>query len=426
MFLGVHLNEPKFHPASRVARRLNDRLGMLVERIWLGRNGKRDLTRVEQPLLKDIVFRQYLASTVDSSHRARLTESEYVLSQLGLWAANDSAAFGLKAPRMDTRGFDFAVFQDARCVQVAPGTLKVARYHDGLPVLASDTMVNAHFIKVHTRSVLRCAPDTVFVCNSTSALKDLAQISERAAERATVIPYFVPRMKDANIGQLNLQQLAAARVSLSTAGKLEPAAIARQWFGPTSKGKVPSFVMSLATIEPRKNYQGLIRGWQLLRARTGRDVKLVIVGKPGWEFEPILKEMKPYVAAGSLLHLEGLPQNELQIWYKVAACFAFPSFAEGFGLPPIEAMQCGCPVLVSDIPAHRYSAGDAALFCDPYDEDDIAAKLDQLTDPERAGERADLIDRGYRNADRFTVSNVLPMWEEFFASRMATKDGINA
>lgn len=306
-------------------------------------------------------------------------------------------------------------------------------------------MMNEHFTKVHTRSVLRCASDSLFVCNSPSAVSDLGQISEKAAEKAVVIPYFVPQMKNVELGKAKLWELAATRVSPSTAGKLEPDTIARKWFGLASVGrktaeneetesnakrsgpvKTPSFIMSLATIEPRKNYQGLIRSWQKLRAATGRDVKLVIVGRPGWEFEPILREMRPYVAAGTLLHLEGLPQNELQIWYKAATCFAFPSYAEGFGLPPVEAMQCGCPVLVSDIPAHRYSAGDAALFCDPYDEDDIAAKLNQLTDPGRKGERTAMIERGYRNADRFTVANVLPLWEEFFASRMGRKNGASA
>lgn len=432
VFLSVHLTSPQPHLLSRLVGRANKQAGQIAERVLLGRYEKKHIVPLANDFLKEMVYRQFFSSTVDPEHQNAIVHADFALSSLGWWAANDSAVFNLAFPRLDTSGYDFLLFQDSRCIRVSPNTVKVIRYHDGLPVLASDTIMSAHYTKLHCRSIARCASDSIYVCNSPSALNDLGQISEEAARKAVVIPYFVPKMKNSDLGKTKLWELAATRVSPSTLGKQEPDGAARKWFGlslrsgkkseknnavgETASVETPLFIMSLATIEPRKNYQGLIRSWQKLRAATGRDVKLVIVGRPGWEFEPILREIRPYVASGTLLHLEGLPQNELQIWYKAATCFAFLSFAEGFGLPPIEAMQCGCPVLVSDIPAHRYSAGDGALFCNPYNEDDIVAKLDQLTDPERRNENAALIERGYRNAERFTVANVLPQWEEFFTS----------
>jgi glycosyltransferase involved in cell wall biosynthesis len=116
------------------------------------------------------------------------------------------------------------------------------------------------------------------------------------------------------------------------------------------------------------------------------------------------------------LHLEKVAQHELGYLYSAASCFAFPSFAEGFGLPPTEAMQCGCPVVVSDIPAHRYAAGEAALYCDPYDEEDMAATMAHVLDDANRTKVQELVERGYRNAERFSQENILPMWEEFFNS----------
>ena len=121
------------------------------------------------------------------------------------------------------------------------------------------------------------------------------------------------------------------------------------------------------------------------------------------------------MSTGQLLHLEKVSQDELGCWYSAARCFAFLSFAEGFGLPPIEAMQCDCPVLVSGIAAHRYSAGDAAIYCDPYNGGEIMAKLDFLTRDENRGEIDAMVARGRANAARFTIEQVLPLWEELFA-----------
>jgi glycosyltransferase involved in cell wall biosynthesis len=81
-------------------------------------------------------------------------------------------------------------------------------------------------------------------------------------------------------------------------------------------------------------------------------------------------------------------------------------------------MQCGCPVVVSDIPAHRYMGGDAALYCDPYDRADIAKKIDQVLSGDVPN---DLRERGYKNAQRFTEQALLPLWEELFESARKNK-----
>ena len=415
IFLGPHLHRSEMSRPSRIIEKFSPQLGRLFERVVINRGMRYYLEGLADDALKDIVWRQIFASTVAPAERLQVLKQHFALSNLGWWAVIDLPLLGNGSVTLDTTGYDAVIFQDSRNVIPSPGTRKFIRYHDGLPILASDTMLSPTTASRHIRSIQASAVNSVYVCNSTSARQDLVHLCPQAAEKAVVIPYFVPQLQRAEVSAGSLLDLAAMRISPSTLdAKTAPVAAASKWFG-VKEGETPAmpeFILSLATIEPRKNYQGLIRAWARLRVQTGRDIKLVIIGKPGWEYEAILADMRPYVAAGHLLHLQGVAQDELRYWYSAAKCFAFPSMAEGFGLPPIEAMQCGTPVMVSDIPAHRYSAGDAALFCDPYDPDDMAEKLGQLL----SGQGADNIERGYRNAERFTRTAVMPLWEELFTT----------
>jgi glycosyltransferase involved in cell wall biosynthesis len=83
--------------------------------------------------------------------------------------------------------------------------------------------------------------------------------------------------------------------------------------------------------------------------------------------------------------------STLTRYYRRAACFLFPSLYESSGLPPIEAMACGCPVIVSDIPALRERCGDAAIYCDPYDIESIAAAVERLMDDKLLRQRLELL-----------------------------------
>ena len=426
-FLGPHLHHAQMRFSARIMARYNYKIAEKFERIssifpW----NKYSIHKLSDDIMKDIIWRQFFASTVDIKERDTVLSQQFILSDLGFWPASDAAYLASSSVKLDTNGYDAILFQDSRNIIPSPGTRKFIRYHDGLPVLASDTMLSPNLIKRHIRSIKTSAKNSVYVCNSTSAKQDLVHIHPVASENAVVIPYFVPRLERHEVTGDALLDLARIRISSSTINqKTNPMECVHKWFDiidppivrnlenlKSAPVAIPEFILSLATIEPRKNYQGLLRAWARLRMKTARNIKLVIIGKPGWEFDSILADMRPYVAAGHLLHLQGVAQDELPYWYSSAKCFAFPSVAEGFGLPPIEAMQCGTPVMVSDIPAHRYSCGEAALFCNPYDPADMASKLEKiLSEP-----CFDLVRRGYHNAERFTRESVLPLWEELFAT----------
>jgi glycosyltransferase involved in cell wall biosynthesis len=148
------------------------------------------------------------------------------------------------------------------------------------------------------------------------------------------------------------------------------------WLPPDNSTR---YVLSVSTLEPRKNFPGLIRAWERVVSRSDPDLRLVIVGEAGWREAEIFAEMRAGVAAGRILHLQHLPQEDLQALMRGAACFAFPSFNEGFGYTPLEAMQAGAPCVVSDLPVFRWIFGDAAIYVDPYDSESIAAGIERLT-----------------------------------------------
>lgn len=411
-FVGSHLHAPVAHRSARVAGRINGRLGSALERLVMGRIGKGALYPLKKEL-REIIWREFLSGSIEANRRVENLKRNYMLSPLGLWTMVDAAYFGLSAVKMDTRGYDYVVFQDSRKIIVSPESQKVIRYHDGLPVFAADTMRNRITTKIHIRGIQSCADDSLFVCNSTSSVDDLHVICPKAAEKATVIPYFVPPTKPTEPTAEQLFEILTMRISPSTLpnDKSHPKGkLISDWFSLAKKGRLPRFIMTLSTIEPRKNIPALISAWQRLRDRQP-DLRLLIAGKPGWEFEKSLAAIRPFVELGQIVHVEGVAQRELSRLYSAAACFVFPSFGEGFGLPPVEAMQCGCPVVVSDIPAHRYMAGDAALYCDPYDRGDIADKIEAALAPEKAKE---LREAGLKNAERYTIDAVLPQWETFF------------
>jgi glycosyltransferase involved in cell wall biosynthesis len=122
--------------------------------------------------------------------------------------------------------------------------------------------------------------------------------------------------------------------------------------------------------------------------------------------------MRSGVAAGRILHLQHLPQEDLQALMRGAACFAFPSFNEGFGYTPLEAMQAGAPCVVSDLPVFRWIFGDAAIYVDPYDSDSIATGIERLTC--RAGAQelgAQLHGSSERVLARFRPASIAQAWE---------------
>lgn len=160
------------------------------------------------------------------------------------------------------------------------------------------------------------------------------------------------------------------------------------------------FVLSIGTLEPRKNYVRLIQAFALARRRGLTEHQLVICGRKGWLYEGIFKAvsesgLQPHVVFPGYIRDEDLPEL-----YCAADLFAFPSLYEGFGLPPLEAMACGTPTIVSNASSLPEVVGDAALLVAPSDVEALSqAMYSVLTD---SALRSRLAAAGPARAARFT------------------------
>jgi len=377
--------------------------------------GRHQLMPLEDRGQLNALWRILFAKTLAPSERARVLAQSYFATDLSVSSIIDLCAhppLPLRK-RLEAGGFDAVLFCMPRPVRLPRGVRQIIRFHDAVAVTDTDTVVGIGWklALAHSRLVRACAPDAIFVCNSPQSREGLLSLDPSREANAVVIPCAVAPPEQMADG---LDLCAVIRRHL-TFRALRREGAASDWappFGwqPPTQGM--RYVLSVSTLEPRKNFPGLIRGWERVIARSDPDLRLVIVGGPGWREESVLSEMRPGVESGRILHLQSLPQEELQALMRHAACFAFPSFNEGFGYSPLEAMQAGAPCVVSDLPVFHWIFGDAALYVDPYDTDAIATGIERLTcKPGHAELIARLRARSARVLSRFRPANVSAAWD---------------
>ncbi len=160
------------------------------------------------------------------------------------------------------------------------------------------------------------------------------------------------------------------------------------------------FVLAVGTKEPRKNHLGLIRAFHQAQSQRPRPRMLVIVGGPGWLYEETEQEVARLKLEQKVRFLGRVSDLDLMLLYSMADVFAYPSFYEGFGMPTLEAMACGAPVLTSNCSSLPEVVGEAALQVDPHDVDALAAAMRRLLNDEQL--REELRQKGYQQVKRFT------------------------
>jgi glycosyltransferase involved in cell wall biosynthesis len=216
------------------------------------------------------------------------------------------------------------------------------------------------------------------LADSENTKKDLIELLNVAPERITVVPAGIePRFCPVR----DPVKLAEVR----------------------TRYKLPEwFILMVGTIEPRKNLSRLITAYGQLRRQTGLPHALVIAGKEGWLFQGIYDQVAKEGLTDHVLFPGFVDDADLPALYTLADLLAFPSLYEGFGLPPLEAMACGTPVVTSDNSSLPEAVGSAALLVNAEDTDGLTEAMARVLCD--ANLRVRLADMGRAQAARFTWS----------------------
>ena len=175
------------------------------------------------------------------------------------------------------------------------------------------------------------------------------------------------------------------------------------------------YLLFAGNIEPRKNLLTLIDAYNRLRKATRVAPRLAIAGGEGWHNQAIHRAAAASPFAGDIRFLGYVPDAELPALMSGALAFVYPSLYEGFGLPPLEAMACGTPVITSNRSSLPEVVGDAALLVDPEDRAGLADAMAKIVDDEPL--RQDLRERGLKQAQRFSWDETARLTVQVYEDR---------
>ena len=167
------------------------------------------------------------------------------------------------------------------------------------------------------------------------------------------------------------------------------------------RNKLPDkFILFLGKLEPRKNVVGIIRAFNILKNRREfNDLNLVIVGSKGWLYEDIFKEINKSNFKKQIVVKGHIDDNQRKFYYSAAEVFVYPSFFEGFGFPPLEAMACGTPTVVSNVSSFPEIVGNGGILVQPDNVNDIAGSISRILTDRELKDR--LIDLGTKKISKF-------------------------
>ena len=160
------------------------------------------------------------------------------------------------------------------------------------------------------------------------------------------------------------------------------------------------FVLFVGTLEPRKNAAALVRAYSLLRKSGAISQALVLAGGKGWRYDSVFAAIEESGVAQDIILPGYVSHDELPLWYSAADLFVYPSLYEGFGLPVLEAMACGTPVITSTASSLPEVAGEAGILVDPSDFGALADAMAQVLSSD--SRRVDMCERGLARAATFT------------------------
>ncbi len=420
---------PSTKPLDEIMRYLKRQrmaYALTLSALLLPNARKIGLTRFESRHFKDFIWRTMFAKTLPAVDFASVTVRNYRVCSVP-WNVQQTAGLNsLKLvakpvyPLLDTQGINIFIAQTPYPARIDKNTALVVRYHDALPVFMPHTIAHkSRHESTHYYALMsNVQSGAYFACVSEATRQDLLRLFPEAQDRAVTIHNMVAhQFYDEESPAKHVPIIIRSRINnfVSDTHPIFNNLEEQEGFYQRHLGNTGfKYLLIVSTIEPRKNHSRLIAAWEIIRAEIDPAIKLVIVGSLGWEYEPILREMRSWIDQGELFVLSNVPADDLRVLYRHAAATVCPSLAEGFDFSGVEAMRSGSIVVASDIPVHHEIYADAAEYFDPYCTASLAVTLKKvLFEPNASQIQKGLRANGKEVSARYLPENILPQWENF-------------
>lgn len=251
-----------------------------------------------------------------------------------------------------------------------------------------ETMEKANYAKLDQNLRRSCEAASAIVTISENSRKEIIEYMDVEADKIYIIP--------PGVDCLQYRPLKDEKEFLSIKAKY---------------GLPQDYFLYLGTIEPRKNIESIVEAFRIYRDRGGKN-RLVIAGKKGWMYEKVFELVKQYGLENYVIFPGYIDEADKYLIYGGAKAFLFPSLYEGFGMPPLEAMACGVPVITSNTSSLPEVVGDAGLMVEPMDVESLAHHMKRLEEDEELCEK--LIQKGIERAGNFTWENSVKKLMELY------------
>ncbi len=343
-------------------------------------------------LFDEMLWREIFQYCYPLDRKSQIMRSDFCFSDVTNYHFN----LNTKLPRpihLNTKAFDVAFFPQVTPIRVSKNTRKLVRFHDAFPIThpqLTDPVWSSYFAKALQHCI---SDDSFFICDSEQARLSLLTIDATLEQRSTVIPCAVePKIvTDEPTSQEMIDIINRRFSSQLTQQQL------------LDNSSTLDYVLSVGALEPRKNFITLIEAWKHYKDTHPTAQKLILVANPGWKADETITALLPEIQNGNVIHLANLTPEEMAKLYSNADLFIFPSLAEGFGYPPLEALQYGCPVLASDIPTIREICETNVTYFDPYNAEDLYDKLQSSFN----------VPVDNAAIAKFSLEHLYPEWQKF-------------
>lgn len=308
---------------------------------------------------------------------------------------NSSALQGISMPVQECRSFPYGVYRRMWHMLPIPYS-KLFSEHADLNLffnyIVPPRVEGKVITTIHDLTYLRF-PETVEARNLRRIERDILYSVERSSHIITISEFSKREIE-------SLLHIPASQISVIYAAPSSfPEGEAFSKIQSRWKIRTP-YLLYVGTIEPRKNLVRLLRAFDRLKRERKTSLQLVLAGAPGWKKEEIYRTAQEIASAEEVVFTGYISAAEKKTLYEHARVFVFPSLYEGFGIPPLEAMSLGCPVVCSNAASLPEVAGEAAELVDPLDEFSIAEGIWNVVSNQEYSDR--LVQAGYAQAGRYT------------------------